>query len=60
MATTLAPSRMLLVYEMTALDRGRESDPDAGHPGEREVTAWIAALLACMCVLPGVFTWVIH
>ncbi|GAA1495543.1 L-lactate permease [Paeniglutamicibacter kerguelensis] len=64
MATMLAPSRILLAYEMAALDPGRDSDPDAEHPGEQEVTAWvapkIAALLACVCTLLGVVTWVIH
>lgn len=64
MATMLAPSRLLLAYEMAALDPGRAADPDVGHPREQEVTAWvaprIAALLACVCLLLGLATWVVH
>ena len=64
MATMLAPSRILLAYEMAALDPSRESDPELEHPGEQEVTAWIApriaALLLCVCLLLGVVTWLIH
>lgn len=64
MATMLAPSRILLAYQMAALDPGRAADPEAEHPDEQEVTAWvaprIAALLACVCLLLSVVTWLVH
>lgn len=64
MATMLAPSRMLLAYEMAALDPSREADPSIEHPSEQEVTAWIAPklaiLLAIVCSLLGVVTLLIH
>ncbi|MGL3805429.1 L-lactate permease [Paeniglutamicibacter sp. R2-26] len=62
MATMLAPSRIVLAYEMAVMDPG--SGPDAGSPGEREVSAWvaprIAALLAAVCLALGVLTWLVH
>lgn len=64
MATMLAPSRMLLAYEMAALDPSRDADPNAEHPSEQEVTAWIApklaVLLVIVCSLLGVITLLIH
>jgi lactate permease len=66
MATMLAPSRILLAYEMAVVPVAAATGtaPESAPPSEGEVTAWIAPrlgiLLAVVCTLLGVVTWVIH
>ncbi|MDO5744641.1 MAG: L-lactate permease [Micrococcaceae bacterium] len=63
MATMLAPSRILLAYEM-AIVPVPAAGPTEAPPSEREVTAWIgprlAILLLVVCSLLGLVTWLIH
>lgn len=63
MATMLAPSRILLAYEMAIVPAAGVGPSDAPS-SEREVTAWIgprlAILLLVVCSLLGLVTWLIH
>ncbi|GAA5226519.1 L-lactate permease [Paeniglutamicibacter antarcticus] len=65
MATMLAPSRILLAYEMAIIPVSAATAglPDS-PPSEREVTAWIgprlAILLLVVCSVLGLVTWLIH